>query len=185
MADCRVAAFGADSGRFASESLLFAVLIATTSNSKYSDRSTGGLGQQLLEVPHNLRDALLFLQDAGGELRGRQVGDVFLGARVLAAKVAAVGEQFGGLPPSGDVRDQSPRSLPRFEAGNPLPILDGVYRPALPLLRFERLFVAGERGSSEWRSVKAARFCEAASSAFTTLPDTARRKRLAEGVFGQ
>ena len=37
-----------------------------------------------------------FLQDVGGELLGRQVGDVFFGARVLAVEVAAVGEQFDG-----------------------------------------------------------------------------------------
>ena len=36
------------------------------------------------------------MQDAGGELGGRQVGDVFLGTRVLAVEVAAVGEEFGG-----------------------------------------------------------------------------------------
>ena len=37
-----------------------------------------------------------FFQDVGGELRGRQVRDVLLGARILAVEVAAIGQQFGG-----------------------------------------------------------------------------------------
>jgi hypothetical protein len=54
------------------------------------------LCQQLLDIAHDFRDALLLLQDVGGELGGRQVRDVFLGARVLAVEVAAIGQQFGG-----------------------------------------------------------------------------------------
>ena len=47
------------------------------------------LRQQLSDVLHDFRDALFFLQDVGGELRGRQVRDVFLGVWVLAVKVGS------------------------------------------------------------------------------------------------
>ena len=52
--------------------------------------------KQLLNLPHDLRDTLLLLQDARGELFGREMGNVLLGARVLAVEVAAGGEQLGG-----------------------------------------------------------------------------------------
>ena len=52
--------------------------------------------QQALNRAHDFRDALLFFQDVAGELRGRQVRDVFLGARILAVEVAAIRQQFGG-----------------------------------------------------------------------------------------
>jgi hypothetical protein len=42
----------------------------------------------LLDVPHDLRDALFLVQDAGGELGGWEVGDVFFCARVLAVEAA-------------------------------------------------------------------------------------------------
>ena len=61
-----------------------------------SCRSCAVLRKELSNVPHDLCYALLFLQDVGGELGGWQVGDVFLGARVLAVEVAAVGENFDG-----------------------------------------------------------------------------------------
>ena len=57
-----------------------------------------------LDVPNDFRDAMLFLQDVGGELRGWQGRDVFLGARVLAVEIAAVGQQFGGGHFPGVVR---------------------------------------------------------------------------------
>jgi hypothetical protein len=47
------------------------------------------LREELLDIPHDLRDALLFLQDVGGELGGRQVRDVFLGARAAMPSPAA------------------------------------------------------------------------------------------------
>ena len=40
------------------------------------------------------RNALLFFQDIGGELFGRQMGDVILGIRILAVEVTSVGQQF-------------------------------------------------------------------------------------------
>src|SRR5437773_697479 len=52
--------------------------------------------QQVADVAQDLRDALLLLQDAGGELLGRQVGDVFFAARVLAVEVAVRGQELGG-----------------------------------------------------------------------------------------
>jgi hypothetical protein len=42
------------------------------------------LRQELLDVAQNLGDALFLFEDAGDELLGGQMGDVFLGARVLA-----------------------------------------------------------------------------------------------------
>ena len=54
------------------------------------------LREKPLDVSHDLPDALFLLEDAHGELVGRQVGDVLLGPRVFAVEVAAVGEQFGG-----------------------------------------------------------------------------------------
>jgi hypothetical protein len=52
--------------------------------------------EELPDISHNLRYALLFLQNARGELFGRQMCDVFLGARVLAVEVATIGDEFGG-----------------------------------------------------------------------------------------
>jgi hypothetical protein len=53
---------------------------ATRKNSRAAFR------EEFLDIPHDFRDALLFLQDVGGELSRRQVRDVFLGARVFAVK---------------------------------------------------------------------------------------------------
>jgi hypothetical protein len=36
-----------------------------------------------LDVANNLRDPLLFIQDAGSDLIGRKMGDVFLGVGVF------------------------------------------------------------------------------------------------------
>lgn len=44
--------------------------------------------EELADVSHDFRDAPFFFWDVGGELRERQAGDVFLGARVLAVEVA-------------------------------------------------------------------------------------------------
>jgi len=54
------------------------------------------LREEFANVTHDFRDALLFLQDLSGDLVGRQVRDVFLGARVLAVEVTALGQKFGG-----------------------------------------------------------------------------------------
>ena len=54
------------------------------------------LREELLDVRHDLRDALFLLQDARGELFGREMGDVFLRARVFAVEVADGREQLGG-----------------------------------------------------------------------------------------
>ena len=51
-----------------------------------------------MDVAHDFRDALLFFQNVGGELGGRQVCDVFLGARVLPVEVEAA---CGGVSQSG------------------------------------------------------------------------------------
>lgn len=42
--------------------------------------------------PHDLRNALFLFQNGRGELFGREMGDVFLCARVLAVEVAAARE---------------------------------------------------------------------------------------------
>src|SRR5258708_34128677 len=62
-----------------------------------------GMGfQKLLNGPNYFRNALFFFQDVSGELFWRQVGDVFLCARILAVEIAAVVQQFGGRhAPSG------------------------------------------------------------------------------------
>jgi hypothetical protein len=49
-----------------------------------------------LYVAYDLGNSLLLFEDLGGELGGRKMSDVFLGARILAVEVAAVGQQFGG-----------------------------------------------------------------------------------------
>ena len=54
------------------------------------------LRQEFLDVANDFRDALFLFQNTCGELFGRQMGDVFLGARVLAVEIAAVRHQFGG-----------------------------------------------------------------------------------------
>lgn len=48
-----------------------------------------------MDVAHDFRDTLLFLEDVDGELRGRQVCNVFVGVWVLAVEITVVDEQFG------------------------------------------------------------------------------------------
>jgi hypothetical protein len=44
-----------------------AAFTAIALNLKNADGSTRGLGQKVLDVAHDFRDALLFFQDVGGE----------------------------------------------------------------------------------------------------------------------
>ena len=52
------------------------------------------LREEFLNVAHDFRDALLLFQDVGCELRGWQVRDVFLGARIFAVEIAAIGQEL-------------------------------------------------------------------------------------------
>lgn len=59
-----------------------------------------------MNLSHNRHDALLFLQDAGDELVGWEMLEVFLGVGVLAVQVAVIGEQsLDGDAPSVSVLD--------------------------------------------------------------------------------
>src|SRR3990172_762774 len=77
--------------------------------------------EQFLDAPDDLRDPLFLLQDAGCDLLGRQVGDVPLGARVLAGEVAgATGrwrspgpEALRGKARGGGAHSPTRRSGPR------------------------------------------------------------------------
>src|SRR2546426_2357732 len=54
------------------------------------------LAQQLLDLAHDLRDPLLFLQDVLGQLLRRQVLEVLLTMRVFDVQIAAVRQHVGG-----------------------------------------------------------------------------------------